>query len=169
MRKRFLATLVGAVAATALLASPASAAQPEVVVNETFDDTFSVPAAEDPCGVDTEVRQVGKVRITDYFDNDGNFTKAHIKVNGTTTLTTEFGEVVDRWTLSEWFDFETLTSTQSGNVYNVHNPGGGGGVLVNDSGRIVIDTTTGEALVINGPHQAWFDDFDDACAVLAGP
>jgi hypothetical protein len=169
MRKRFLATLVGAATATVLIASPASAAQPQVVENATFDDTFTVPAAEDRCGVDTEVHEVGSSKVTEYFDNDGNFTKAHVKVNATTTVTSQYGQIVDRWAWSGWFDAENLTFTQSGNVYNAHNGAGGGGVLVNDSGRIVIDDTTGEALVINGPHQAWFDDFDDACAVLAGP
>lgn len=169
MRKRLLATLVGATTATVLVASPASAAKPQVVESETYEVTVTVPAAEDPCGVESEVTEVGKVRITEYFDKDGEFARAHVQRNATTTVTTEYGQVVDRWAWSGWFDAETITFTQSGNKYNAHNPGGGGGVLVNDSGRIVIDETTGEALVINGPHEAWFGEFDDACAVLAGP
>jgi hypothetical protein len=169
MRKRLLATLVGAATATVLVASPATAAKPQVVENERYEFSATVPAEEDPCGVESEYHEVGKVRITDYFDNNGDFVRAHVKLNATSTVTTQFGEVVDRWSWSGWFDAETITFTQSGNVYNAHNPGGGGGVLVNDSGRIVIDETTGEALVINGPHEAWFGEFDDACAVLTGP
>ena len=165
MRGKLMVALTGAVLATVLIASPAAAAKPVVVFEADFDDTFVVPAEEFICGVEATIHEVGSVKVTDYFDKDGNFVRGHVRVRGTTHVTTEFGEVVDRWSWNGFFDPETLTDTQVGNIFNVH--AGPGGVLVNDSGRIVIDVTTGQANVINGPHQAWFGDFDDACAVLA--
>jgi hypothetical protein len=143
----------------------ASAAEPVVIVEEDFENTFFSPAEQDPCGVDTTVHEVGSVKITEFYDNDGNLNRARTKVMATTTVTTDFGQLVDRWSQNTTFDPETLTDTVTGNVFNTH--AGAGGVLVNDSGRIVIDVRTGEALVVNGPHQAWFGEFDDACAVLA--
>jgi Tfp pilus tip-associated adhesin PilY1 len=159
------AALSGVVIATGLVVSPASAAPPAVVVEGDFENTFFVPAADDVCGVDTMVHEVGSVKITEFYDNDGDMIRARRKVMGTTTVTTEFGQVVDRWSENGTFDPGTLTVTVTGNPYNVH--AGTGGVLVNDSGRIVIDTRTDEALVVNGPHQARFGEFEDACAVLA--
>ena len=132
---------------------------------DDFENTFFVPAEDDVCGVDTTVHEAGSVKITEFYDNEGNLIRARTKVMGTTTITTDFGHVVDRWSQSRTFDPETLTDTVTGNPWNVH--GGAGGVLVNDSGRIVIDLATSDALVINRPHQTWFGEFDDACAVLA--
>ena len=40
MRGRFIAALSGAVLVTVMVASPASAAKPEVVVDEQFDEVF---------------------------------------------------------------------------------------------------------------------------------
>ena len=165
MRGKLIAGLSGAMLAAVLVASPAVAAKPVVVVDEDFDDMFVLSVEESTCGVEETVHEVGSAKTTHYFDKDGNFVRGNIHMMGTTTVTTEFGEVVDRWSWNGFFDPATLTLTQVGNVFNVH--AGPGGVLVNDSGRLVIDVTTGEALVINGPHQAWFGEFDDACAVLA--
>ena len=165
MLAKLIAALSGVALATVVIAAPAAAAPPVVVLQEDFDNTFISPAEFDPCGVETTVHQVGSVKITDYLDNDGNFVRGRIHVMGTTYVTSEFGQVVDRWVWNGTFDPETLTDTQVGNIFNVH--AGPGGVLVNDSGRIVIDVTNGEAITINGPHQAWFGEFDDACAVLA--
>ena len=136
-----------------------------MVVDEDFQNTYVSPVEESVCGVEETVHEVGSVKITDYFDRDGNFVRGKIHVMGTTIVTTEFGEVVDPGRGTSFFDPETLTDTQVDNIFDIH--AGPGGVLGNDSGRLVIDATTGEPLVINGPHQAWFGEFDDACAVLA--
>lgn len=160
--------LIAAIATTTMVAvvgaTPASAAKPAVVHEQDFDNTSVVP--DDPvCGVDVTIHEVGSVKVTEFYNNDGTLARVRAHVAGTTTITSESGEVVNRWAQNITFDPDTLTDTITGNSYNVH--AGAGGVLVNDSGRIVIDLTTGEAIVINGPHQAWFGEFDDACAVLA--
>lgn len=165
MLGKLIAALSGTVIATGLVVSPVSAAPPGVVFEDDFENTFLVPAEDAVCGVDTTVHEVGSVKITEFYDNDGNLIRGRLKVMATTTVTTDFGHIVDRWSQNTTFDPETMTDTVVGNVFNTH--AGSGGVLVNDSGRIVIDLTTGEELVVNGPHQAWFGEFDDACKVLA--
>lgn len=146
-------------------AVPASAAKPVVVENFREHNEGSIPADENPCGIDLDFISDVSVRITDFFDRDGNFIRGTIHVRGTDRTISAHGELVDRWTWNGTFDPETLTETQTGNVWNLHD-GNGGPVLVNDSGRIVIDVTNGEALVINGPHDAWFGDFDGVCEIL---
>ena len=165
VRGKLIAALCGAIVTAGLMVSPASAAPPAVVVEEEFENTFFLPAGQEPCGVDTVVHEVGSAKITEFYDNDGDTIRSRRKAMGTTTITTEFGQIVDRWSETAVLDPETGTLTVTGNPFNVH--AGAGGVLVNDSGRIVIDLSTGETLVVNGPHQWWFGDFDDACAVLA--
>ena len=103
-------------------------------------------------------------------DVDGNFARGKVHVNGTTTITTENGSSIDRWTITDTFDPEDGTLTTTGNPLNVHVPGLGTGVLVNDSGRLSIDTDTGEVLFIGGPHPAFLGPkaFDEACALAEG-
>ena len=73
--------------------------------------------------------------------------------------------MVDRWSFNGFFDPETLTETQVGNIYNVH--AGPGGVLVNDSGRTIVVDSTGEILFNAGPLEAFERDLtDDICAQL---
>ena len=164
MRTNVLAVVAGTVSALALVAGHVAAAPPVVVDEGTFDDTFEVPADEFFCDVDVTVNEVGSFRVTDFYDRDGNFVRGRVHVMGTLTVTSAYGQAVDRWAQNDTFDPEDLTVTFTGNPWNTH--AGAGGVLVNDSGRIVVDVTTGEAVVVNGPHQAFFGDFDALCEVL---
>ncbi len=75
----------------------------------------------------------------------------------------------DRWAGKTVIDLdpetgEVIRQTDTGNLWNVH--AGAGGVLVNDSGRVVFDSE-GVPIIVNGPHQPLFGEFDDACAALA--
>lgn len=162
-------TLVAAFTATLAGWSPttASAAPPVVVEEGEFDNTFEVTADQFECDVDVVVHESGFIRVTEFRDSDGNLTKFHSHINATTRVTSEHGTIVDRWVENVTFDAVDLTRTFTGNIYNVH--AGAGGVLVNDSGRLVFDDTTGEPIVINGPHEAFAGDFADACAALERP
>ena len=108
---------------------------------------------------------MGSFKVTLFFDRDGTLAAVHEHVMATTTVTSAYGQTVDRWVQNNRFDPDDLTVAITGNPWNAH--GGAGGVLINDSGRLVIDVTTDEAIVVNGPHQAWFGDFGGACSVLA--
>ncbi len=169
MRTRLLTTLAGAAAATALVSAPAAAEPPLVVQDEDIDQVITLPASDSPCGIELTVHDVFSVRVTVFFDEDGDFARAQTHVHGTARVSSEHGEWVDRWAYTDQFDPESATVTRNGNVYNVH--AGSGGVRLNDSGRLVIDDTTGEAIVINGPHEGWpywdwSGDWDDACAAV---
>ena len=160
MRKQFVLLVV-----LALLAIPATAfgAKPEVFFEGEFDDSFTIPAGA-VCAFEIEGQETSRVQEKGYFNEDGSLNRVHVKVRGTTYLTGPGGTAVDRWAWNGVFDAEALTFTQNGNVFNVH--AGPGGVLVNDSGKIVFDDTTGEVLRINGPHEAFFEEFDALCEAI---
>lgn len=159
-------TLVAAVTAALAGWSPttASAATPVVVEEGEFDNTFAVPADQFECDVDVVVHIAGIFRVTEFLDRDGKLSRVRSHTNATTRITSEHGTIVDRWVENVTFDAGDLTRTFTGNIYNVHS--GAGGILVNDSGRLVFDETTGEPIIVNGPHQGFAGDFADACAAL---
>ncbi len=175
---RFLRTTIGVLAATvgatALMATPAAADQPVVVEDFTDSVDFVIPAEFSACDFDVRLQEEVSVRVTVFFDQDGETRQLKAHVNGTTHWSNPEGGVVltDRWVRNDFVELppgatpETpaLSVAVVGNPWNVH--GGAGGVLVNDSGRIVFDEN-GEPVAINGPHEAFFNEFDDFCAALS--
>ena len=165
-----IAVTAASIAAMTTVASwppaTATAAPPVVVAEGEFDNVYPVSADDFACDVDVVIHETGRLRITEYSDGDGNLTQVHVHVDGTTRVTSDYGESVDRWVENHTYDAEALTYTLAGNIYNVH--AGAGGILVNDSGRVVLDATTDEPITIQGPHQALAGDIGDLCAVLGG-
>lgn len=157
--------MIMATAMILLLPSAALAVPPTVVAD--FEDSISedIPAEFAPCGFGIHIEESVSVRVTEFYDQDGLVDRITVHVRGTTVWSTDHGEVWEHWNVNEVFDPNELTSTQTGSPWNGH--AGAGGIVINDSGRIVIDVTNGEALVINGPHQAWEGDFEAFCEVLA--
>jgi hypothetical protein len=145
-------------------ASVATAASTEVVVEERFDEEFVDPflCEEGP----VTFNEKGAVRITQFFDNDGNFVKETLHIHATTTLTGDGGELFDRWAWAGTFDPATNTYFERGNQWNVHS--GAGGVLVNDSGliRVQVDETGFEILKVAGPRDTIPDGPGDPCGIL---
>ncbi len=167
---KLIAAAAGVMAIVCVSVGSASAATPVVVVDDTFVNEFPVPAEDFECGVDAFIQETVKVRVTAFFDNDGNFVGDEAHLNGTTRVTTENGTAIDRWSEVDFFDPEDETVTTAGNPFNIQVPGSGTGVLVNDSGLITYDPETGEVLFIGGPHPAFFgpEVFDEVCALLGG-
>jgi hypothetical protein len=162
-RRGLLATIGGVVAAFAI-ATPAAAAQPVVVEEASYDQSYTLSAAEFPCGVEVTFHEVGSTRITAFVDGDGNVVRQQGHIGGTTTVTSDHGEIVNRWRENAKLTPDG-TITWSGNSYNIH--GGAGGVLVNQSGHWVVDSS-GEVLSAAGPQEDPFDDgLAEICAVLA--
>jgi hypothetical protein len=158
------AVLAVAVAVFVLIPAAAFGAQPEVFDEGEFDDTFVIPGGVGVCDFDVEVHDVGSFQDKGFFNQDGSLNHVKVKVRGSSLWTGPGGTASENYAWNGVFDPETETFTQNGNVFNIH--AGPGGVLVNDSGKIVIDTITGEAVRINGPHQAWDDEFGDLCAAI---
>ena len=156
------------------MTSPASADKPLVFEQGEFDDTFVIPGGVGFCDFDVQRRATGTFKTTVFFDKDGETRLAKNHANGSTFWSLPGGDVVasENWAVNNFFELapgsgpETppLSSTTVGNVWNVH--GGAGGVLVNDSGRVVFDGD-GNIVSVNGPHQALFGEVGELCDALA--
>ena len=160
MRAKLIAGLSGLVLITVLIATPAGAAKP--VVNEgEFENTD----VNDECGFDITVHDTFRFRETLRFDGD-ELVRAQLHIQGTTSITSEWGEAFDRWAWNGTFDPDTGLATERGNVFNIH--AGAGGILVNESGRKIIDTSTGEFVFKSGP-EFQESDLANICVALAPP
>jgi hypothetical protein len=158
------------------VATPASAAKPFVLEEGEFSDDFVIPAEFGPCDFDLRLQEEGSFKVTVFFDKDGETRQAKIHANGTSHwgLPGEDAVVTEHWLNNAFLELapgstpETppLGETVVGNPWNAH--AGAGGVIVNDSGRIVFDEN-GDVVSVSGPHEAFFGEFDDFCAaILAG-
>lgn len=121
------------------------------------------------CGTDIYITVEGRYRVTVFFDKHGEPIRERIHETGEVLWTSVDGEVWENYAVNVDIDYAAGTETVKGNVWNIH--AGAGGILVNDSGRIVLvpDGKGGYegALTVNGPHQAWYEEFDDLCAALS--
>jgi hypothetical protein len=142
---------------------PALAAKPDVVENVSFEDDDVIPAGA-LCDFEMNVKDKGHARITEFFNGDGDFVRAHVQVRGTTEWTGPGGTAVEHWAWTGIFDPETITFTQNGNVWNLHM--GAGGTILQDKGQIVFDETTGEAISISGPHEVWENGLGALCDAI---
>ena len=74
--------------------------------------------------------------------------------------------LVLRGSETETWDLVAGTRTLTGAVFIGNEPGAG--TFIHDTGRIVIDLDTGEAISIAGPHDGFYDGVDETvCAALA--
>jgi hypothetical protein len=152
------------------MAAPASAAKP-VVFEEGDSDVTEIFGPGEACdGFAVEVRDTASFIGKLFFDNQGDAIRLSYHARGTSYISKVGGDVVatDRWAARTVFDLEPGTGdfirqTDTGNTWNVH--AGAGGVLVNDSGRVVFDSE-GVPIIVNGPHEGLFEEFGDLCAAL---
>lgn len=157
-------TLAATMSAVLLMSSPALAAAPEVVLQDSIDETFTVPAGAF-CGVAVTFHDVGTIKLTEFSDADGNVVRMTVHLGGTTTVTSDHGQVVNRWRQFGVLDPAANTITWSGNSYNVH--AGAGGILANVSGHWVEGVATGAVTVVGGPHEDPTSDPGALAAVCA--
>ena len=176
---RITRSAVGVVASAAFVAvalpSQALAEKPFVLDEGQFSEDFVIPAEFGPCDFDLRLQEEGSFKVTVFFDKDGETRLAKVHTNGTSMwgLPGEDGVVTEHWVANDFLELapgstpETppLGSATVGNLWNAH--AGAGGVLVNDSGRIVFDEN-GDVVSVNGPHEAFFGEFDAFCAAIDG-
>ena len=161
-RTKLLAFMAGVM----VMATPgaALATAPEVVYDATESNSVSFAAGEF-CDFAVQLDSTARVRVTLFFDNEGNLIREVTHRSGIETLTAGDKSTQDHYAGSIVFDAVDETLSFIGSPWNVHMVGGG--ILVNDSGRIVIDFASGEETV-NGPHDAWEGDPAEAiCAALS--
>ena len=158
--RRFI--LLGAVVALILaMAAPAMAGKmtkETMPIDDTIDDT--IPAGE-VCDFEVGIKESVKGSDTAWFDGEGEFIRAHVKVNGTTEWSGPGGSAIEHWAWSGWFDGETGVFRQSGNVFNVHQ----NGLVLHDKGLIVFGPE-GDVLKVAGPHQQFEDGFGALCDAI---
>lgn len=164
--RRLAAALAAALSAVLLVANPAAAAKPQVIEEGTIDETFTVPAEDNPCGVEVTTRHVQTFKVTMFFDKDGNPDHATVHAHGMNVITSEHGQLWERFSVNGVLDPATGELTYSGNSFNMH--GSDGGILANVSGRWVVDFQTGELIsVLAGPHEDPSLDPDVEAALCA--
>jgi hypothetical protein len=111
---------------------------------------------------------VEHVAEKDRFDGSGEligFT-LHIRFREVDTNTKTGKTLVMRGSETENWDLVAGTRTLTGATFIGNQPGGG--TFIQDTGRIVIDLETGEAISIAGPHDGFHNGVDETvCAALA--
>jgi hypothetical protein len=147
--------------ATALTGASASAATPDIQDVE-IDEEERFRAGE-LCPFEVVLQGAVRARITVWSDDNGEVSKGRIHIQGTTHVSSEHGSAVNRWVENIQLDTATMTEARTGNSFNVH--AGPGGVLVNDSGRVVLDVN-GDTVFAAGP-RATPEEFAELCAHLA--
>lgn len=126
---------------------------------DSFDDV--IPAGE-ICEFPVGISERVKVNETAWFDSDGVLIKAQVHVNGTTVWSGPGGSATEHWSWNGFFDPETMTFSQAGNVWNVHQ----NGLVIHDKGLIVFEDTTGDVLKVAGPHEVFFEGLGALCEAI---
>jgi hypothetical protein len=102
------------------------------------------------------------------FDAGGELIGFSLKIRFTEVETnTKTGKTLHmRGSETEHWDLVAGTRTLTGAVFIGNQPGAG--TFIHDTGRIVIDLETGEAISIAGPHEGFDNGVDETvCAALA--
>ena len=146
---------------------PASAGAPEVFEDVVYDWSDElVPWLTDACGFDVydSGHETGVAK--GFFDREGDLLRVEVHVNGTVRTYKEGGPVlIDRYAFHITDDFTDETGTFKGNGWNVHIPGSGSGVVINDSGLVTFAWNDGVVKAV-GPkdtlNDGWPQEFCDA-------
>jgi hypothetical protein len=157
-------TLLAAVAILiGLVAAPALATPPEVVDEGEFAvDGVLVDWMSAECGFNVYLTSEGTYTEKMFFDKDGVPATLRYHEVGKVMWTSDYGETWENYAANQTIDLVAGTITVTGNVWNLH--AGAGGILINDSGRIVFG---GPVIIVNGPHQGFFEEYDGLCDALA--
>lgn len=168
MRKSYVAIGVAILMAIPLTAL---AAKPEVVVDDTFEfGPEPQPVLSELCGYEIMTEGTESVRVTEFFDQNGDFSKAKINVHGNARYWSEHDYATETFALSITVGADG-SRVIAGSVWNVHSSSGD--LLIQDAGRVVFDSM-GEIVTVNGPHEELFAEFgiddsgiQDFCMELA--
>jgi len=167
MRSTTIAAGVAAAAAFAFGAPVAGADAPDVT-RETNPYSGSFDCSEVGYDFTTEWEGVEHVVFKDRFDESGELIgytfRNRFREVDTNTATGE--TVVMRGSETENWDLVAGIRTLTGATFIGNVPGAG--TFIQDTGRIVIDLDTGEAISIAGPHDGFHNGVDETvCAALA--
>ena len=160
MRRRLLLLLL------ALCVVPAAVAQagaPTVVVDGApFEHVES-----EPCGFDITFTDFGTYKVTTFYDRDGNPLRSVV----TNARRYQASATANGKTLVTNYPLVVVTSTVDGtrielglaNAYHIP----GGGMLMINAGRLVLDDATREVIRESGNHDVVEGDVDAFCDYFA--
>jgi hypothetical protein len=162
-------TIAAGVAAAALaFGAPAATAKAPDVTRETNPYGGSFDCSEAGYDFTMVWEGVEHVVFKDRFDDSGEligFT-FRIRFREVDTNTATGKTVVMRGSETENWDLVAGIRTLTGATFIGNQPGAG--TFIQDTGRIVIDLDTGEAISIAGPHDGFHNGVDETvCAALA--
>lgn len=150
-RLRLLPALLATIAIALFTFPGAVSAAPPVVETFTNEGSFSF-AGPCPNGVTLVETFTEEVRVTTFFDKEGNPVRAQTTINFvgvvTNPVTGQSVEDASHQTIIE--DLEEGTVTQVGLVFSATVPGVG--VVFHDVGRVVFDAD-GNVIFEAGPHD----------------
>ncbi len=169
--RRLLSAVVVAVCALASTA-PAHAEGKHRVVVDRFSDSyeFAIPCGDfGPYTFDNVVSGTQHVQVTEVVAADGTLLQLVFNIQFSETDTSSAtGEALTlKGAVHEVWDFASNTRTLNGKVFLATKRGGG--IVVQDTGRITITLDTREVLFLAGPHGVFFAGGIDAvvCAEFA--
>lgn len=164
---RRLLVLIAVVSLFTVFAVPASAGAPVIFEDEDFEWTDELnPWLSAECGFDVYSSGSESLVVKGFFDNHDELLRVEVHINGTSMEYKEGGTVlIDRYSFHVTEDIADETTTLMGTVWNVHAPGTGSGVVINDSGLITFAWEGGIIKAV-GPKDSfedgWVQDFCDA-------
>jgi len=146
----------------AALAVPAvaSATAPSVVTLPV-DDSIVFAGADSPCGFDITFTSTGTVKVTTFFDNEGNPVRQTIHGSLTHTFFSAWHTLVSKGPAPVHIDLASGQMVDTGMEYRFHLPGDG--VIFGQAGRLTL-ASDGSELSFVGMSVA---DTDALCAALA--
>jgi hypothetical protein len=155
-----LAIAMAAAAIAGVAVATAAAAPPNRDVffsSFSFEDTWTCPG--------TTIVQSNEERDTVI---EFSPTRLHIQRHGVATLTANGKTLTSNFSAMIFEDWSVSQVTVVGTVYNIQVPGGGS--LLLDAGKVVIDLSTDPPTFrIAGPHQQFLGDVADLCEYFAAP
>ena len=161
---RSITIAAGAAAAALALGAPAATASPR----ETNPYTGSFDCSGAGYDFTMEWEGVEYVVFKDRFDDSGELIGFIFKIRfrEVDTNTATGKTVISRGSETENWDLVAGIRTLTGATFIGTQPGAG--TFIHDTGRIVIDLDTGEAIFIAGPHDGFHNGIDETvCAALA--
>jgi hypothetical protein len=161
---RSITVAAGIVAAALSFGAPAATAKaPD---SDPYDGSFD--CREVGYDFTMEWEGVEHVSVKDRFDRSGELVgfTLHIRFNEADTNSKTGKTLALRGSVNENWDLVQGIRTLTGAVWIGNQRGAG--TFIQDTGRIVIDLETGEAISIAGPHEGFQNGVDETvCAALA--
>lgn len=162
-RIRAVPVLVLMVLVAGMVLAPAAGAVPPERSWAAFDDAFT---DDETCAFPIEVRFVGRLQITSFFDRKGDLVRVQMRGSDVGTATNpangKTARGVDHYMVVE--DVRSGSTATVGLFVHMNFPGAG--IVLIDAGNVVVDAD-GNVVHAGGRHDLITGNFGALCAALA--